>query len=682
MSVKEAKTQEQSDHDYTMEVSTISKRKDNVPTTPSKIPAGKKCKTSLKEAEVSILAILEAIQSLEKNFNEQLSQLREQAKQTSTMVASLAKAVQFNAEEVKECKGKINELERCNDRLSKENVELKERIREQERYKMRCEIAPDMERQQLEEAVDIVHRVGRKEDNRSRHVVVLFVRRFVKEELWRQCKDSRVCREKGVRLAEMLPREDREAREKLWPQIEQARRDGKRAYFRGPHGYIEGRRIATERERGQGFEGTRLVIFRGTRGGCSRGGGREKDQHHSPLWPLFDPGLVVSSPVPVVPVPVVPKWRRRGTPSVTVPVDPVPVVPRLVVPVPVVPVPVVQVPVVVPKQPAIVPEAVPEQPTVIQEAVPEQPAVAIAAEKLLDYFSTLFKILEFPRSIHVPSAQPETVHVTSAEPVSSDKMAATETVHVTSAEPVSSDKMAAAEPVHVTPAEPGFSDKMAATESVHITPAEPVSSDKMAAAEAVHVTTAEPVSPDKMVAVEPVSVPEPEPVVPVPVPEPVVPVPEPVVPVPVPEPLVPVPVPEPVVSVPEPVVSVPVPEPVVSVPGSVVSVPVPEPVVSVPVPEPVVSVPVPWPPEGKSPPWPPEGKSPPWPPEGKSPPWPPDGLSSPPWPPDGLSSPSWPPDELSLPVPVSLHGPGPPSLPLILHHSTSRLDYCLVCHVL
>lgn len=267
MSVKEAKIQEQSTvHDYTMEVSTISKRKDNVPTTPSKIPAGKKSKTSLKETEVSNLTILEAIQSLEKNFNEQLSQLREQAKQTSTMVASLAKAVQFNAE-VKECKGKINELERCNDRLSKENVELKERIRAQERYKMRwclklrglserkdenvradviqlfSEIAPDMERQQLEEAVDIVHRVGRKEGNRSRHVVVLFVRRFVKEELWRRCKDSRVCREKGVRLAEMLPREDREARGKLWPQIEQARRDGKRAYFRGPHGYIEGRQI-------------------------------------------------------------------------------------------------------------------------------------------------------------------------------------------------------------------------------------------------------------------------------------------------------------------------------------------------------------------------------------------------------------------------------------------------------
>lgn len=183
------------------------------------------------------------------------------------MIASLAKAVQFNADEVKDCKEKISELEKCNERLSTENKELKERIREQERYKMRwClkikgltekkdenirsdviqlfnKIAPDMDERQLDEAIDIVHRVGRKDDNRKRYTVVLFVRRHVKEEIWRRCKDSPVCREKGVRLAEMLPLEDREARKHLWPQIEQARREGKRAYYRGPHGYIEGRRI-------------------------------------------------------------------------------------------------------------------------------------------------------------------------------------------------------------------------------------------------------------------------------------------------------------------------------------------------------------------------------------------------------------------------------------------------------
>lgn len=96
---------------------------------------------------------------------------------------------------------------------------------------------------QLEEAVDVVHRVGKKENNRSRPLVVLCVRWLIKEEIWRRSKDSPVCKERGVRFAEMMPLEDKEARKKLWPQIEQACQEGKRAYYRGPHGYIEGRKI-------------------------------------------------------------------------------------------------------------------------------------------------------------------------------------------------------------------------------------------------------------------------------------------------------------------------------------------------------------------------------------------------------------------------------------------------------
>lgn len=87
--------------------------------------------------ETSNATILEAIKGMEKDFNEQLTQLSEQAKQTTCMVASLAKTVQFNAEEVKECKERVNELEKNSQLLDKENSELKERIREQERWKLR-----------------------------------------------------------------------------------------------------------------------------------------------------------------------------------------------------------------------------------------------------------------------------------------------------------------------------------------------------------------------------------------------------------------------------------------------------------------------------------------------------------------------------------------------------------------
>ncbi|KAJ7983897.1 hypothetical protein DPEC_G00370010 [Dallia pectoralis] len=44
-----------------------------------------------------------------------------------------------------------------------------------------AKIAPDIDMRQLEDAVDIVHRIGRKEDNKNRHVVILFARRLVRE---------------------------------------------------------------------------------------------------------------------------------------------------------------------------------------------------------------------------------------------------------------------------------------------------------------------------------------------------------------------------------------------------------------------------------------------------------------------------------------------------------------------
>ncbi len=113
------------DHNYAVEVTTVNKRNDSAPTTPSKIPVGKKSKPASMEGEISNLTILEAIQSMEKTFNEQLLELREQSKQSSCMIASLAKAVQYNADEVKDCKGKISELKSATNVCAKTTKSLK-----------------------------------------------------------------------------------------------------------------------------------------------------------------------------------------------------------------------------------------------------------------------------------------------------------------------------------------------------------------------------------------------------------------------------------------------------------------------------------------------------------------------------------------------------------------------------
>ncbi|CAM4618776.1 unnamed protein product [Leuciscus chuanchicus] len=185
-----------------------------------------------EKADVSNETILEAILKLESRVDEKLADLSEQSKQSSAMIASLTKAIQFNTEEEKDCKKRVKDLEIQNEHLRKDNCELKERVREQERYRMRwclrikgieekkyedirshviqilSKFAPEME-----EAVDIVHRLGRRMDNKNRNVIVLFTQRRVKDEIWRRSKNSPICKAEGVRLAEMLPREDLEGRD-------------------------------------------------------------------------------------------------------------------------------------------------------------------------------------------------------------------------------------------------------------------------------------------------------------------------------------------------------------------------------------------------------------------------------------------------------------------------------------
>ncbi len=105
-----------------------------------------------------------------------------------------------------------------------------------------AEIAPHLV-QKLDDIVDTVHRISKKEPGEPRQMIVQFTMRKYREEFWKSTKNSSVCRDRGVRFMEDLTREDRMTRAALWPLIDQARKAGKKAYYRGPFGYIEGKRI-------------------------------------------------------------------------------------------------------------------------------------------------------------------------------------------------------------------------------------------------------------------------------------------------------------------------------------------------------------------------------------------------------------------------------------------------------
>uniref|UniRef100_A0A1A7Z7U0 Uncharacterized protein n=1 Tax=Nothobranchius furzeri TaxID=105023 RepID=A0A1A7Z7U0_NOTFU len=103
-------------------------------------------------------------------------------------------------------------------------------------------LAPE-DKEKLDFLVDTVHRVGVVRDNSIRPVIIQFTMRAFRNKIWKVSRDNKTLREKKLFLKEDLTQADRMERNRLWPIVEEARKQGKRAGFRGPHAYIEGKKV-------------------------------------------------------------------------------------------------------------------------------------------------------------------------------------------------------------------------------------------------------------------------------------------------------------------------------------------------------------------------------------------------------------------------------------------------------
>lgn len=52
-----------------------------------------------------------------------------------------------------------------------------------------------------------------------------------------------MCKELNIQFREDFSKEDREPRTKLWPKVEKARRNGKKAFLKEGYAIIDGQRI-------------------------------------------------------------------------------------------------------------------------------------------------------------------------------------------------------------------------------------------------------------------------------------------------------------------------------------------------------------------------------------------------------------------------------------------------------
>lgn len=103
-------------------------------------------------------------------------------------------------------------------------------------------LAPE-DKERLDFLVDTVHRVGVPRDNSNRPVIIQFTMRAFRNKIWKISRDSKMLKELKLMLKEDLTQADRMERSRLWPIVEKARKEGKQAGYRGPHAYIEGKRV-------------------------------------------------------------------------------------------------------------------------------------------------------------------------------------------------------------------------------------------------------------------------------------------------------------------------------------------------------------------------------------------------------------------------------------------------------
>lgn len=99
-------------------------------------------------------------------------------------------------------------------------------------------------RDKIPGAVDSIHRLGPKRsgNSRSRPIIIQFAYRIHKDAIWSAVKegDNPFLLSNKLKLSLDFSPEVRERRRLLWPQVDQARKDHKRAYYVGGRAFVDG----------------------------------------------------------------------------------------------------------------------------------------------------------------------------------------------------------------------------------------------------------------------------------------------------------------------------------------------------------------------------------------------------------------------------------------------------------
>ncbi len=243
---------------------------------PSKPPA-KKSKTMNSEEDEQpvptsrLLSVMERVERMQEESLRRPRSLEATVKTNTDTLKSVTDSLEFWGKQVEDVTKKADNLQTRAETLEKENTVLREKCNDLDAYKRRwnlrvagipersgenakkiitdlfSQISPDIS-DQLPLSVDIAHRLGPRsgEDRFSRRIVVQFLSRFHRDKIWRDARTSGLLKERKIKILEDLTQEVKDARNKLWPLVEQARKEGRRAGFRGASALIDGQKVTVK----------------------------------------------------------------------------------------------------------------------------------------------------------------------------------------------------------------------------------------------------------------------------------------------------------------------------------------------------------------------------------------------------------------------------------------------------
>lgn len=240
------------------------------PDTPSKSPALKKPRSNASDAVSNsvLLAAIEKVSKLQEESLVKLHSVEASVKENTASICNLTCSLESINKQVEDVTDKVLSLQTKVVKLEKENKALNEKCSGLDSYKRRWNLRvagiPEHEgenvkmvvielfrnlsphtAEKLQDMVDIAHRLGPKSGNTNpRRIIVQFLSRTCRDAIWAEAKRSELLKQKKIRILEDLTQEDKEARNKLWPLVEKARREGKKAGFNGPVAFINGKRIS------------------------------------------------------------------------------------------------------------------------------------------------------------------------------------------------------------------------------------------------------------------------------------------------------------------------------------------------------------------------------------------------------------------------------------------------------